>query len=58
MSDIKQAGFKGYILMGGVVAFFLFIVLVIYLYKYNQRFVPESPELYGYLSAVVQDFRA
>ncbi len=57
MSEIKQAGFKGYILMGSVVALFLFIVLMIYIYKYNQRFVPESPELYGYVQALTQEYR-
>ncbi|PPK88529.1 hypothetical protein CLV84_1497 [Neolewinella xylanilytica] len=50
MSDeIKHAGIKGYVIMGGVVAFLLFVVLVIYLYKANQAFVPEDPELYGTL---------
>ena len=30
--------------MGGVIAIFLFVILVVYLYKYNQNFVPENPE--------------
>ncbi len=44
MSEIKSAGIKGYAFLGGVIAIFLFIVLVVYLYKYNQNFVPENPE--------------
>jgi hypothetical protein len=44
MSEIKSAGTKGYAFMGGVIAIFLFVILVVYLYKYNQNFVPENPE--------------
>ncbi|MGB3801600.1 MAG: hypothetical protein WA952_17420 [Lewinella sp.] len=48
MSDeIKHAGIKGYLVMGGVIALLLFVILVVYLYKANQAFVPEDPELYG-----------
>ncbi len=47
MSEIKHAGNKGYILLGGFVAFLLFVILVVYLYKANQAFVPQDPELYG-----------
>ncbi|MBB4079316.1 hypothetical protein GGR28_001936 [Lewinella aquimaris] len=54
MSEIKQAGFKGYVLMGSFIALLLFVILVIYLYKANQAFVPEQPELYGYLSTTLQ----
>ena len=50
MSDeIKHAGIKGYVLLGGVIALLLFVILVVYLYKANQAFVPEDPELYGML---------
>ncbi len=35
--------------MGGVIAFLLFVLLCIYIYKANQAFVPEKPELYGLL---------
>ncbi|MCP9236418.1 hypothetical protein [Lewinella sp. JB7] len=52
MSEIKQAGIKGYVLMGSFIAFLLFVILVVYLYKANQAFVPETPELYGYLHAI------
>jgi hypothetical protein len=50
MSEIKSAGIKGYAIMGAFIAVLLFLTLVIYIYKYNGNFVPESPELYGYLS--------
>lgn len=43
MSEIKSSGVKGYAFLGGVIAIFMFIVLVVYLYKYNQNFVPENP---------------
>ena len=49
MSTIKHAGIKGYLLLGGFVAFLLFVILVIYLYKANQAFVPDDPEYYGLL---------
>jgi len=44
MSEIKSSGVKGYAFLGGVIAIFMFIVLVVYLYKYNNNFVPENPE--------------
>lgn len=47
MSEIKSAGIKGYALMGAIIAILLFVILVVYLYKYNNNFVPESPQLYG-----------
>lgn len=54
MSDeIKHAGVKGYVLMGGFVALLLFVILVVYLYKANQNFVPEDPELYGQLTSLI-----
>ncbi|WP_420457710.1 hypothetical protein [Neolewinella sp.] len=49
MSEIKHAGIKGYVLMGGMIAFLLFVLLCIYIYKANQAFVPEDPERYGFL---------
>ena len=54
MSEIKNAGIKGYVLLGSFVAFLLFVILVVYLYKYNQNFVPTDPELYGSLRANLQ----
>lgn len=33
--------------MGAVIALLLFVILVVYLYKYNNNFVPEDPERYG-----------
>ncbi len=35
--------------MGGMIAFLLFVLLCIYIYKANQAFVPEDPERYGFL---------
>lgn len=55
MSEIKQAGIKGYALLGAVVGLLLFIILVVYIYKANQNFVPEKPELYGQLLATFTD---
>ena len=49
MSEIKHAGIKGYVLLGGFVALLLFVFLCIYLYKANQAFVPDDPEYYGAL---------
>ncbi|NJC26169.1 hypothetical protein [Neolewinella antarctica] len=50
MSEIKQAGIKGYALLGAFIAILLFLFLVIYIYKANGNGVPESPDLYGYLA--------
>ncbi|TXF85229.1 hypothetical protein FUA23_20725 [Neolewinella aurantiaca] len=47
MSEIKSSGAKGYAFLGGVIAIFLFIILVVYLYKYNGNFVPETPLRYS-----------
>lgn len=47
MSEIKSSGVKGYAFLAGVIAIFMFIVLVVYLYKYNGKFVPENPEKYS-----------
>ena len=44
MSEIKSSGIKGYAFLGGVIAIFLFVILVVYIYKYNQNFVPQNPE--------------
>lgn len=49
MSEIKEAGIKGYVIMGAFIALLLFVFLVVYIYKANNNGVPESPELYGYL---------
>jgi len=49
MSEIKQAGIKGYVLLAGFVGLLLFVILVIYIYKENFDKVPENPELYGQL---------
>ena len=49
MSEIKQAGIKGYVLMAGFLGLLLFVILVIYIYKANQAFVPEEPLRYGQL---------
>ena len=50
MSEIKSAGIKGYVVMGAFIAFMLFVILVVFVYKYNNNFVPDSPELYGLLT--------
>lgn len=56
MSDeIKSAGIKGYVVMGAAIALLLFVILVVFVYKYNNNFVPESPELYGFLSNTVSN---
>ncbi len=47
MSEIKSAGIKGYAVMGAAIGLLLFVILVVYLYKYNNNFVPEAPQLYG-----------
>lgn len=41
MSDeIKNLGTKGYFILYAFVAFILFLVLVISIYKYNFKFLP------------------
>jgi len=50
MSEIKSAGIKGYAFMAGVIAILLFVILVVYLYKYNNNFVPEKPLKYSELA--------
>jgi hypothetical protein len=47
MSEIKSAGFKGYVVLGSVIALLLFVFLVVYLYQYNDYRVPEEPQRYG-----------
>ena len=47
MSEIKNSGIKGYALMGAFLALLLFVILVVYLYKYNNNFVPDTPQLLG-----------
>lgn len=49
MSEVKSAGIKGYVVMGAFIALLLFVILVVFIYKYNQNFVPASPEYYGSL---------
>lgn len=41
MSEIKNAGGKGYCLMVFLVSLFLFVALVVYLYYYNFKFLPS-----------------
>lgn len=43
MSEIKHSGIKGYALLAAFVALLLFVILVVYLYKYNNYLVPEDP---------------
>lgn len=47
MSEVKSAGIKGYVVLGAFIALLLFVILVVFIYKYNQNFVPDSPEYYG-----------
>lgn len=47
MSEIKHAGYKGYLLLGAAISLLLFIFLVVYIYKENNDRVPEAPMLYG-----------
>ena len=49
MSEIKQAGIKGYVVMGAFIGLLLFIILVVYIYKANQDNVPQDLQLYGAL---------
>ena len=39
MSDIENAGRKGYCLLYFIVFLFLFILLLVYLYRYNFNFL-------------------
>ena len=58
MSEIKNAGIKGYVVMGLFIAILLFVILVVYLYQANDAFVPAEPERYGALLEVVANLRA
>ena len=49
MSEIKQAGIKGYVVLGAVIGLLLFVVLVVYIYKENQDRVPSDLLLYSAL---------
>jgi hypothetical protein len=40
MSEVSNAGRKGRIVAFGIIAFLLFIILVVYIYYANQRGVP------------------
>lgn len=43
MSDgVKDAGTKGYKLLFWFLFFALFIALILYVYNYNSKFLPES----------------
>jgi F0F1-type ATP synthase membrane subunit b/b' len=39
MSEVQNAGSKGYCLMWGIIGFLLFVILVIYVYYKNFQFV-------------------
>ena len=41
MSDVKNSGGKGYCLMTMLIGLFLFVVLVLYVYSYNGKFLPS-----------------
>ena len=53
MSEIKQAGIKGYVILLSFIGLLLFVALVIYVYKANNNGVPQDPQLYGYLKDTV-----
>ncbi len=38
--EIKNAGSKGYCLMFAIIAFLLFVILVVAIYQYNFKFIP------------------
>lgn len=59
MSEIREAGIKGYAILGAFIALLLFVFLVVYIYKANGERVPADPQLYGYLvDAASAAFRA
>ena len=41
MSEVSNAGRKGWIVALGIIAFLLFVILVVYIYYYNFNFVPK-----------------
>ncbi|MGB3546480.1 MAG: hypothetical protein WBA17_05870 [Saprospiraceae bacterium] len=41
MSEVKNAGTKGYAILFAIIGFFLFMLLLMYVYNYNFRFIPE-----------------
>ena len=51
MSEIKSSGIKGYALLGALIVLLLFVILVVYIYKANNNFVPEKPEYWSQLAA-------
>ena len=53
MSEIKQAGNKGYVLLFAAVGLLLFVALVVYIYKENNERVPADPQLYGFLKTTM-----
>jgi len=42
MSEVENAGRKGYCLMFGIIGFLLFLILVVYIYNYNFRLLGGS----------------
>ena len=56
MSEIKNAGYKGYLILGAAISLLLFVFLVVYIYKGNNERVPQEPLLYG--SYLVDSIRA
>ena len=52
MSEIKNAGIKGYIVLGAVITTLLIVALLVYVYKENNDRVPQEPMLYSqYIAA-------
>ena len=41
MSEVSNAGRKGSIVAFGIIAFILFIILVVYIYYYNFNAIPQ-----------------
>ena len=59
MAEIRNSGIKGYALLGAFVGLLLFVILVVYLYKYNNYRVPEDPKLLTEsVSTLVRSFLA
>lgn len=40
MAEVENAGRKGYCLMFGLIGLFLFVILLVYIYNYNGKFLP------------------
>ncbi len=41
MSEVSNAGRKGWIVGLSIVVFLLFVILLVYIYYYNFNFIPE-----------------